>query len=454
MTQEIPATVEDRGADRRRYHLAAYSSLANIVSKALSLLVLYASVSLTIGYLGPERFGIWMTLASFISLLGFLDFGISSGLVSEVALTSARAPIESLRRLITHALLLLTGVGAVLTGLLLLVVTLSPLAEVFNVNRAIDPLELRSGAQTLAILIGLGLPVVGLQRIFLGLQRAFFYHLLAALGSVVSLVLLVFMSRAHAPIPALLLGTYGVQLAATLPLLAVLFVDRLVGTFDRAQFVEHTKGLVRHGALFFVLSIGTAIVWDADYIILTKILGAEAVAVYAVGVRLFQLVEQPLQMANAPLWSAYTDALVRGSHSFLRQTLVRAVVLSFAAAAVGSVLLLALSDTLVRLWIQKAVVLPASLLVVMALWAPVRAAGNAFAMYLNGVRVVRAQVIVVIILCVVALPLKILGVYLLGITGIVVATLTAYLICVPVPYLTVFRNAWARHLTLPSAQQT
>jgi hypothetical protein len=51
------------------------------------------------------------------------------------------------------------------------------------------------------------------------------------------------------------------------------------------------------GGLFFILAVGGAIAWDSDFIILSKTVGAE-VAVYAVAVRLFQLVELPLQMAN------------------------------------------------------------------------------------------------------------------------------------------------------------
>jgi O-antigen/teichoic acid export membrane protein len=176
-------SVDQELAGRRRYRLAAYTTAANIVSKSLSLVVLYVSVPLTIHYLGTERFGIWMTLASLIGFLGFLDFGIGSSLLNQVAYSAAKEPRERLRRLITHGLLLLTGLGIVLMAFLLCAARFSRLEGLFNVSNNVDPNELRTAAYTLAILIGLSLPIVGLQRVLWGLQRAFVYHFLVAAGS-------------------------------------------------------------------------------------------------------------------------------------------------------------------------------------------------------------------------------------------------------------------------------
>ena len=433
---------EETELGRRRYRMAAYTTMASVASKALTLLVLFISVPLTISYLGPHRFGVWMTLASLIGFLGFLDFGIGSSLVNEVAHYKLKESRERLTRLITHALLLLATMGLMIAGLLIAAARTADLEWLFNATGHIDPSELRASAYVLAILIGASLPIVGLQRIFLGLQRGFIYYLLAALGSLTSLSLLYYFSQREAGIPVLLLATYGMDLVATLPLLGILAARKLVGRFDLSECWSDSKALMSHGSFYFILSIGGAAAWNSDFIIITSVNGAAALAAYAVSVRLFQLVETPLQMINTPLWSAYADAKVHGNSLFIRQTLKRSFWLSFAAATVGCGLVAVLHEFIIRAWIREAVVLPWTLVATMAVWCIVRATGNAFGMYLNGMRIVLPQVVAVATFCILALPLKIYGAYHLGALGVVFASLVGYFACAAIPYLTVFRKQW------------
>jgi len=423
-----------------RYRLAAYSTLANVVSKGLSLIVLYASVPRTIGYLGPERFGIWMTLASLIGVLGFLDFGISNGLLNQIAYLAVKEAKPRLGRLIAHALILLTSIGLLLIVVLCLVGIYGHLELLFNITDPDNIKELTDALVTLAVLIGASLPIVGLQRVFWGLQRAFIAHLLSAIGSGVSVILLIVLSNRHAPVYALLMGTYGVQLVSALPLFAVLIKDRLIGRIDWIELRADARELLRTGGLFFALNIGAAVAWDADYLIISRVTGPQHVAVFAIAVRLFQLVSQPLAMINSPLWSAYADAIARNNYVFVRKTLFGAMSLTAMGALIGASVLLTFHDFIVREWVHDVVMVPTELLVAMAVWTLLQAVGNSFAMFLNGAKIVRPQVILVYLFCLVALPMKIYAASLSGAFGVVVASMLSYTLCVILPYSTVFRR--------------
>ena len=41
-----------------------------------------AIVPLALDYLGPERYGIWLTLSSFLALLGFMDLGLGNAVMT------------------------------------------------------------------------------------------------------------------------------------------------------------------------------------------------------------------------------------------------------------------------------------------------------------------------------------------------------------------------------------
>lgn len=429
---------------QRRYRLAAYSTAANIASKALSAVVLYLSVSLTISYLGDVRFGIWMTLASTISLFGFLDFGIGSSLLNQVSLEAASGSAAALRRIITHGLLLLTAIGCLLVVILLPVAYFIPWGTVVR-TPGLGP-ELRTCAFTLVVLIGAGLPITGLVRVIWGLQRTHVYYVMVSVGRLVSLALLFVLAGVHAHIAALIWATYGVQLLFSLPLLMILIRERLVWDFDSSRLAGDTRVLLRYGAGFFLIALGGAVAWDADNVIIAQFLGAAAVAEYAVAVRLFQAVELGLQAINYPLWSAYGDAYARGEHGFLKRLLKRAMALTVVLALVGTSLIVVGYRWLLRIWVHQAVSIPLALIVIMALWYVIRCCGTSFAMYLNGIRVVRTQAIIAVAFCVMAVPLKVFGTMVGDLFGIVAATILAYVVCVILPYSAWLRPVWLRPL--------
>jgi hypothetical protein len=109
--------------------------------------------------------------------------------------------------------------------------------------------------------------------------------------------------------------------------------------------------------------------------------------------------------------------------------------------AIGVASLTFLRNPILRIWIHHSVAILLALAAVMAIWTVVRASGNSFAMYLNGV-----QVVVVIAFCILALPLKIWAAGHYSAVGLVLASLGCFLLTVCVPYLTVYRREWTGYL--------
>jgi O-antigen/teichoic acid export membrane protein len=113
------------------------------------------------------------------------------------------------------------------------------------------------------------------------------------------------------------------------------------------------------------------------------------------------------------------------------------VAVAFTIAA----LLLITGPSIILYWTKNAIAVPWALLAVFALWTCFEAGGTALGMYLNGVGVVREQVVVVMCFCAIALPAKIWGIKHAGPTGLVLATTLSYSVTVVALYSTVFRRA-------------
>ena len=419
------STEDGRAAER--YRLAAWTILANAASKSAAMAVMLLSVSLTIPYLGAQRFGIWMTIASFAGMLTFLGLGVGNALTNHVASRSARSDAVLLRRAISGGLGLLLMIGLVVGAGLWLLAAWLPWAKLIKVDDALLLLEAQSAAKLFALLFGLNLFTTGIQSVFAGLQRSFEVYLVSALGSLASLGALWWAAQAQAGLSALLAATLGIQSLAILLLLGLLVRRKLFALSEISSAVrQETSGLIRIGGLFFVLQVGTMIGWGADTLIISSALGPAAVAVYSIAQRLFQLVTQPLAMMNSPLWGAYADAHAKGDVAFIRRTFKTSMLLTLGVALSGATILFFSSEWLLHYWTGGRVLVPTLLLGLMALWTVLECCGVAFAMFLNGVQVVRPQVIVVSVFCIFVLPLKIWGIGLLGLVAIPLAAIGVY----------------------------
>lgn len=420
-------TSTEAGRAAERYRLAAWAIFANVASKAAALVVMVLSVSLTIPYLGAQRFGIWMTIASFAGLLSFLGMGVGNALTNHVAGRSAQPDSALLRQAISGGLGFLLIIGSVVGASLFLLATWLPWAWFIKVDNADLLLEARDAAQLFAVLFGLSLFTSGIQSVFSGLQRSYEVYLTSALGSIIAMLALWIGVQAQAGIPVLLAATFGVQSLSNLLLLGLLLHRNQFSLNEITRAIQQEKiGLLRVGGLFFILQIGTMIGWGADALIISSTLGPAQVAIYSITQRLFQFVTQPLAMVNMPLWGAYADAHAKGDVAFIRRTLRASMLLTLVASTLGAMLLFGASEWVLNHWTHGKIEVPILLIGLMASWTVLECCGGAFAMFLNGVKVVRPQVIVVIVFCVLVLPLKFFGLDQIGLIAIPLATALVY----------------------------
>jgi len=434
-------TATQEGRTQERYRRAAWSTISNLLSKGLAMAVMLLSVNWTISYLGTERFGIWMTIASFASMLTFLDLGVGNALVNHIAENAAQDKPVELEKSISGGLGFLGLIGVTVTVLLLLLAALLPWAAVIKVADPQLVFEARRSAMLFAVLFGLYLFTSGIQRVFGGLQRAFEGHFVAAISSLLAIIALWVAAKSKADVTILLAATLGIQSLAGLPLLFLLFLRKQISIREikTSTSIEGSK-LLRAGSLFLVLQIGTMIGWGADSLIISSTLGATSVVVYAVTQRLFQFVSQPLATVNAPLWSAYSDARARGDRQFIRQTLWRSMMLTLSVATLSVFLISLLSEWLIFYWTDGTIKIPRSFIYTFAVLVIFECCGNAFAMFLNGMQIVKQQVIVVILFCFLTLPLKIIGVNYFGVILIPLTTLIVYSFIHVYCYGFLFRN--------------
>src|ERR1700759_1801607 len=96
-------------AGRERYRRAGLTASASFISKALTIVISFVSVPLTVHYLGSERYGVWLTIGSLLTWMALTDFGLSgNALVNVLAESSGNDDIKTARQYVSSAFWVLT----------------------------------------------------------------------------------------------------------------------------------------------------------------------------------------------------------------------------------------------------------------------------------------------------------------------------------------------------------
>lgn len=444
----VPFSLEtEDGRTAERYRLAVLTILTNVASKLSAMLVMVLSVSWTVPYLGAERFGIWMTVSSFAAILSFLDLGIGNALTNRTAQAANANKEETLQKVVTGGLVLLGLLAVVMSIGLMSVGLILPWSTLVKIQNPQLMGEVKNTAIVFFALFSLSIFTNGVARVVCGLQRGFEAHLSDILGSLIGLLALDFAVNEQAGPPILLFCFMGGRILGGLSLFATLWFR---GLFSSNGWVENCREeaskLIHIGGPFVLLQIGTIVGWGADNLIIASVNGAASVAAFSVIQRLIQFASQPLAIMNAPLWAAYTDADTSNDRAFIKKTFAKSIKLTFGVAILGAVILVLSGREIIAEWTKGSIPISLSLLVAMAFWMVLESTGNALGVLLNGLGIIRQQVLVVTTFVIIALPLKLCLAHLAGSFGVVVAGILAYTLVTVGAYGFIFRQEIVRRI--------
>ena len=433
-------TEQGRAAERKRR--ALLSTLTAMAAKLLGVGASLLTIPLTLGYLGPERFGLWMAITSFVAMLGFADLGIGNGLLNAVSEANGKEDAAAMRSHISSAAFTLTLIAGVVVIVFALASTHISWAAFFNIS---SPLVAQEAGPTMAVLVvcfALNILVSVAPRVQLGLQMGFVANAWQALGSLMALVAVLVAVHLQAGLPWLVLGIAGTPVIAAAMNGYMLFFRIRPDLRPRiAQITRSsTRMILRTGLLFFVLQIVVAVTYASDNFIIAQTLGVAEVTNYAVPDKMFSVITMIVSMMLAPLWPAYGEALARGDVTWVRNILRKSLLVAIGVSATLSLILVVFGNMILTLWLRHPVEIPFVLLLGFGVWKVLEGIGNSVSMFLNGANIIRPQLVFAVVTAVVAIALKLYFVKSLGVATIIWSTSIAFLFFCLLPYSFLIRK--------------
>ena len=108
--------------------------VASLVIKGVGILTSLLLVPLTIGYVSPELYGVWLTLSSILTWVGFMDIGFSQGLKNKLTEAIALGEWERGRSLVSTTYFMMLIITVPLCVILEIIVSHVNWVGLLNVN--------------------------------------------------------------------------------------------------------------------------------------------------------------------------------------------------------------------------------------------------------------------------------------------------------------------------------
>lgn len=422
-----------------RFRGVILAGLAGGTSKAVTLATTLVSAPLTINYLGPERFGLWMTVSSLFTLIAFADLGIGNGLVNVLSRYDGRSDREAMRESISSAYVLLTVIALVLLGVFLAIYDRVPWSRLFGTYGPQSSAEVGPAVLALVVLLCISLPLTTVQKIQLGLQKSWIANAWQSVGAVVSLVCILFAAWHHCGVVLLIVA---MAIGPAIAMLANSILEFSVLRPDLTPKWRHArpgtaKALLKVGMAFFVLQVTSIAANGLDTLVIAQLFGASAVGPYAVTYKLYQLI-LIAGLFLQPLWPAFGEALARGDYVWARKAVNVAISLSVALGLSLGLTVAIFGDSIIALWVGEAMVPENKVRWSFACWILLASYGGAITAFLNNGTLLQFQLKAYTLASIGAVALKYPMAAWLGASGVVWATVVAYsvLYCLPATFKT------------------
>jgi O-antigen/teichoic acid export membrane protein len=371
-----------------------------------------------------------------LAMAAFADFGVGNGVLNTVAKAYGRDDMEAVRKAVSSGFAVLNTIAALL---LLSFFSIYRFVNWANFFRVVSPQARAEAGPALAVFAicfvsNISIDVV--QKVQLGLQQGYRYSFWQLSGSLMGFVGVLSGIWLRVSLPVLIMAIAGAPILAT-ALNAIQFFgfarpDLRPGVTFVSQDV--ITQIARLGGLFFILQLGAAISFSSDNIVLTRIIGPLAVTQYAVPCRIFSLVAMATSFIVTPLWPAYGEALARRDFLWIRGTLYRSLLLVTGVSIFMCAILVVFGNKIMHLWVGPSIHASPALLVGLGIWGVVLGISSAIATFLNGLSIVRIQVIIAIVGGFTNIVLSVYLTRRIGIPGVVYGSILTQILIGLVPY--------------------
>ena len=404
------------------------NAIKNIIAsfgiKGISIAIQILLLPLTINYVNPTQYGIWLTLSSIVGWFSFFDIGFGNGLRNRFAEAKATGDYTTAKAYVSTTYSCLSVIFTVVWILFFVVNFFIDWSKILNA-----PAQMAKELSLVALIVFsffcVQIVLKTINTILIADQKPAKSALFDMLGQALALLIIFILTKT----------THGslLYLALALGLCPIIIMAASTLLFFKMDYKSYkpsikffdkniVKDILSLGSKFFLIQIAAIIFYQTTNLIITNITCPEDVTVYNIAYKYFGIGTMIFGIIIAPFWSAYTDAFTNGDYSWMRNT-YRKLLHIASGLSILIVVLLLVSSFVYKVWIGNAVTIPFNISLTVAVYVITNLYCLLNSNIINGMGKIKLQLVFSNITMLLNIPLAILLGKQFGVVGIIIPSI-------------------------------
>lgn len=409
--------------------LAKKNIATSFLIKGGSIIIGLLIVPMTINYINPTQYGIWLTLSSIISWFSFFDIGLGNGLKNKLAETNALGQNEKGQIFVSTTYAILTIISLTVFLLFFCINPFLNWESILNTSKFVGQ-SLNLVALTVVGFFCISFVIQLINTILTANHKPAKSSLISLIGSFFSLIIIFILTKyTEASLIKLVLVLAGIPLLVQIISTVWLFKTSLSSLSPKYKLIDfkYAKELLSVGGVFFIIQIGALVLFQTDNIVITQLFGPKEVTTFNIAYKLFSVIIMVFTIIITPFWSAFTDAYAKNDMNWIKE-IISKMQKYWVLLIVFSICLLIISPFVFKLWLGNSVKIPYLLSIAMTFYVIAYAWQTIHVFLLNGIGKIRLQLYLVVISAIINIPLAIFLGHKIGLAGITFSNAILFII--------------------------
>lgn len=404
--------------------------ILSLSMKVAGIISSFLVIPLTITYVNPTQYGIWLTLYSIILWVYFFDMGLSHGFRNKFVEARAKGNEQLAKQYVSTTYFTILGLMSLVYILGIVVNNFINWTALLNID-VIYKEELHNVFAIVFTFACLNMVFSIFSTLLTANQEPGLSSIIQAIGQYLSLgVLYTLTLCTQGSLTNLALYFAGVP-CVTLGICSLFMFFFTKYKYYRPNLFSFKFSLVKDilglGIQFFCIQICMLIIFQIVNIVISRELGALAVTQFNVAEKYFNIIYMVINIIMIPFWSAFTDAYTKRDLAWMRSATDKLQKCWYMAIGVGGIMLI-ISPFVYEFWIGGKVEVSFILSCAMFWLIVCRTFGAIYMQLINGTGHVRVQLFIYIISAAIAWPLYTISGRLFGLIGIVAIPACVYFV--------------------------
>jgi O-antigen/teichoic acid export membrane protein len=411
----------------------ARNARAWMIKNVAGVVVSFATVPLALRALGVEGYGAFQVLMSIANLVAMSDLGLGTALFTRVGRLAGSKRHDEIGQLAGGALMVISAVVLLMGSLSVGTLFVMDVPGFLKTPSRFWG-QAQNGLYLILAAFVVRMPLSVFTSVHGGLQlgnRLLGWNMAGAFGSSVAVIV-------AATLTHRIDVSIGAQLAVSLMFTigAVRLGFRLEPASKpvfRRRDIASGWELMRTGFFYYLFQVETTVIASLDNIVIAKVVGVEAVALYSVASRIISMAYLMVYAFGGSFWPGVANAMGHGDVSWIRTEAAKLRRLGTLGMAILAGGFTAVGVPVIALWTGNRLQVSPLLLVTLGTYYVLVAHTMIDGSMLSGAEKIRPQIVILGLEAAVNLLLSIGLGYRIGYVGVGLGTLLAHALCSFVP---------------------